>query len=606
MSGLTAQVELLAPRLNARKGFVDLRDWDGLDLTGANDMASIFNAAMVQAAAANMPVTGPAGRYLIGSTITQLAPLIGPAWGRSLTMPHLWLDSAISDGTPVIKRVEATAIEGLYLRNLSIRSGQSNPASAENAVGIMWGDPSDTTPTGQRCTRSRMENVWVSGFATGVRLKGWYNDLDLFIVACQTGFVGRTLNAVVAKITFENNQKDYAIENSDTLTFLKLTQEGPYRTAASTIDGGTDCLILNWRTEADPVTQTVPWLSVGPVEQVRNLRIVGGNVQAPAIGTPALSYDKYIGPRPDIRTRGGSNRRSYTYTADTTFTDVRAPDTDFAFPFSPNNYDATQQPALNFLPNPTMDGLRWGCSNAVVANTGGVVPVLSSETSIVRTGASALRIDASTGGTFQRLELRFNDPWVTSLQSKRVTFGGWIYIPDVESMDGSAGASPTHPVCVGIRQWNGAADTEVAVSVATYQRRNGWNFITVSGVIAADTTELRLRVWLANSATTTVAGTHFIVVDSLYLCPGDCWRDIYEGRVVQSPLASGGVRGGRLEMRMTSSAATTLIADTTQTFQQGDTIIYTDAAAGSAPGIYCTTGGAGGTAVFKAMANLAA
>ena len=42
------------------------------------------------------------------------------------------------------------------------------------------------------------------------------------------------------------------------------------------------------------------------------------------------------------------------------------------------------------------------------------------------------------------------------------------------------------------------------------------------------------------------------------------------------------------------------------TWSVGDRIRYINAAAGAAPGSQCTTGGAGGTAVFKAMAHLAA
>jgi hypothetical protein len=59
--------------------------------------------------------------------------------------------------------------------------------------------------------------------------------------------------------------------------------------------------------------------------------------------------------------------------------------------------------------------------------------------------------------------------------------------------------------------------------------------------------------------------------------------------------------GGRMNMRSDSAPT-----DVDQTFEVGDEVTkFTIAAAGS-PGWFCTTGGAGGTAVFKAKAAVAA
>ena len=62
----------------------------------------------------------------------------------------------------------------------------------------------------------------------------------------------------------------------------------------------------------------------------------------------------------------------------------------------------------------------------------------------------------------------------------------------------------------------------------------------------------------------------------------------------------------RLTVRCTTAEWTTISGDANQSWKAGDMALYTDAAAGAVPGVYCTTGGAGGgTAVFKALAVLA-
>jgi hypothetical protein len=63
---------------------------------------------------------------------------------------------------------------------------------------------------------------------------------------------------------------------------------------------------------------------------------------------------------------------------------------------------------------------------------------------------------------------------------------------------------------------------------------------------------------------------------------------------------------GGIVLRLTQANAATLIADTSYTFIDGDTIEYTDPAAAGNKGIVCTTAGAGGTAVFKAFGVIAA
>lgn len=66
----------------------DLRDWNGLDLTGVSDMATLVQAAINATAAAGVKLAVPGGKILLGSTITipQFANMEGvgnPATGFS-------------------------------------------------------------------------------------------------------------------------------------------------------------------------------------------------------------------------------------------------------------------------------------------------------------------------------------------------------------------------------------------------------------------------------------------------------------------------------------------------------------------------------------------
>ncbi len=47
----------------------DVRDWDGMDMTGSNDCASLIQDAFNQSSKANVPLESPGGDILLGSTI---------------------------------------------------------------------------------------------------------------------------------------------------------------------------------------------------------------------------------------------------------------------------------------------------------------------------------------------------------------------------------------------------------------------------------------------------------------------------------------------------------------------------------------------------------
>ena len=77
--------------LGSRKA--DVRDWNGMDLTGANDCASLISNAAVQATTAGVKVEAPAGVILLGSTVEI------PAGGVIEGVSGLYMASAYSGRT---------------------------------------------------------------------------------------------------------------------------------------------------------------------------------------------------------------------------------------------------------------------------------------------------------------------------------------------------------------------------------------------------------------------------------------------------------------------------------------------------------------------------
>jgi hypothetical protein len=585
-------------KLSAHNRVVRLEDWTGLDLTGTNDMSSILSAAMSQAAAAKYPVIAPSGELLIGTTVTLSAPLIGPSWPRGSLNAALILTPGMTDGSAVLGN---TLANGFHVENVSIDSGAANPGAAVNAIGIKLGTVGGggAGGTGTASRYGVLRNVHINGLAVAYEAQGWSSQfLNLFAYNCTLGLKGEYLNACLLDLICGGCVQGFTLANSQSTTFLRFGDEGTYGTAASTINASEDIVFNNYRTEQTG-RGAVPWLSVGQTSSaniVRNLRILAGAFDDPAAGTHPVVLDYVDGW--EIATRfsnSTTNRRDVSTTINTRNNRRAAPRNYAAYPFVPQSAEAAitdnrrdfQRPVEIFNANPFMDGVRFGCYNlAAAASTGAIT--LTEDTTIYRTGSSSLRIEATTGGTSQRAEWYFNDPWVAALAGQVITLAAVIKTPNETDIKGeeSADAATIYPA-ITIRN---AAGTVIGNSQNGYVLRAGWTFLSCTATVPAAATEIRAEVWLNRGSNNTAIGDH-INVDFMAIAPGDVWEQIYEGNFVQSQLCRGSVESGRLTLRLSIAEAATVIADTTQVFKTGDRIVYTDPLSGGVDGKVLTTTG---------------
>ena len=574
---------------------VRLEDWNGLDLTGTNDMQSILAAAMSEATTAKYPVIGPSGTLLIGSTITASAPLIGPSWPRGSLNAGLRLRPGMTDGTAVLERVLGN---GFHFENIYIETTAESPGAAVNATGFKLGTVGGggAGGVGTATAFGIMRNVQVNGLAVAYELQGWSNEfMNLFAYNCVLGLKGEYMNNTILDIVMGGCAQGFTLLNTGTLTVLRYGEEGTYLTAASTINACSDIIFNNYRTE-QPTGAAVPWLKVGETSSgnlVKNLRILSGQLSYSAAGTYPVELDYVdgweIAPR---LINSSTSRRGIKTTVNTRNQYGRMPKLTYGYPFVPQAAEAAitdnrrdlQRPVEIFNANPFMDGVRFGCYDVYKSTT----LSLAEDTTTFRTGRSSLKVTVDTGGTYQLVQFRYSEPWVAALAGQTITFAARIEIPsgvDVKG-EGGAGSATIYPA---VAIFN-AADTLIGNSANGYALAGGWNFLHCTATIPAAATEIRAAVYINRSANTSTIGDH-INIDFMAIAAGDVWEQIYEGNFVQSQLCRGSVVGGRMTLYMTIAEWATVLADTTQVWKAGDRVIYTDSVAGGVDGQKLTTTG---------------
>lgn len=585
---------------------VRLEDWNltANDLNGTNDMKSIVTAADTQAASAGFPLMLGDCELLLGTTATATVPWIGGNWAygpTASTLPRTKFIPGMTDGSACIK---VGNVGGWHLEKLAVMYGGTvDPAGARSCIGIDIGTYGSSPVASYAGTRGVMRDVYIYGCTTGLRMQGWLNAVyNVHVNSCQTGLIGEQLNTNTFDIVFENCNKGFAIRDTLAVFFQRIEDEGAYGNAASTIDAIRDIVIGAY--SAEQVTRgAYPWLAVGSSgpNRVFNLRILSGLATPPAVGTAPIALDYVDGHEININCTGGASnntRRSISTTANTRNLGTAPPRPQYGFPFTTINM-AHQQPAQNLLPNPYMIGKRFGARDWYLNRV-----TATEETTTFRTGNKALRLTATTtAGGDNYAWWDYSGDIATMAQNNTVTVAGWVYIPSGVSMN--AEPTATYNVVLRISDIDGSNAQTGTSQSASYAVEGGWNFLHATLAFSGTTDRIRIRAFV-NTTTTTATTSQYIIVDSLFVCIGDCWEDIYAGRVTQSPLASGAVDGGKLRLRVTQSYWATIVADPTQEWEVGDTIEYTDPAAAGDKGIVCTTGGAGGTAVFKAFGVIAA
>jgi len=540
------------------------------------------------------------------------------------------LIAGMTDGTAVISGKPATAgeLDGFHIQNITIVGSFTGVVAggARNCIGLdlgtIGGDPGGSGAA-TACSRGTLDNVLVYGCAVGLKSQGWIQTFRRVLLhLCNVGYVGEHNNASSMDFLIESCGQGFQILQAYSLFIARLLDEGAvaYRSASSTVDACRNLTIGNYYVESEAPGLAYPWLVVGGTTECLDTNILTFLCpDAPAAGGVApIHFEKADRFSVNSVSSSGSVNAFHTYTASERYSrNDRSPAPRMAYVApNTNRRDGMQHAALDLLPNSYCEGLRFGCENAFVP-AGGVV--VSEETTIVRTGTSALRITSAVGANNCALFLRFYDAWAVphvqqdddGVDARKITFGAWVWVPNLAGMQYPTDASPFIPT-LGIFRYDsgGSAGANVAITPNQHVVKGRWNFMhcCLAGDYTVTVESLALALWPHYSPSVNAPAapdTPYIIVDSMHLAFGDCWEAMYEGRIQSSPSATGFVKGGRLTVYKTQANAATMIADTTQTYKVGDKVIYIDPASGGYEGQVCTTAGAGGSAVWKGFGLIA-
>lgn len=532
----------------------------------------------------NPSVYLPAGEYVVSETITISRDGF-LFYGDGI---QSWLRPTISDGTACLKiaagcgqwRIDGIRIEARLASEANYISGTAN---AQACIGL------DAYQTGSNfITRFQIGFLRVKNCATGIKLGAFIGTVqDALVINCELGLNGTILNDVTGDMRFENCRKSYSITDSIRIKLNVLEEGTAALNVASTIDNCTSVTISSYY-EWDTANRTEPFLTVGDTTEVKDFNF-SGSVGGATTGIYQLKLNRVdgaiVGGCFNLGTREGSIQTT-SNTKNLTFAGTLTASTALQ--------DDSKQlgVAYNYFPNRSFDLWFRGWGNVAAVRS-----TLSQETTLVRKGANAVKILCTAGQNSNYVQWVLNGPSVAYLRGKTLVLGMWIWVPDQSAFDNSSPTALPGPV---LQSYNGS-DTTTSSANNSRALRNAWNFIMTELAIQSDATEIQV-IAFANQSNTNAAGTEYIVVDSIVLCEKSTpLKKIYNGELIDSPYIDAIAVAGR--MILYASAAP---SDADQVFANGDQVYLTTMAAGSSPGSICTTGGAGGVAVFKGMASLAA
>lgn len=571
---------------------LDVRAFGAKGNGTTDDTAAIQAAATYAIANGYAEVRLPAGTYLVSATINLgRLSLVGEGDGSRIK-------PSISDGSAVLSI--ATATNFFTLRSfridseLSLANFLSGAINAQNCIGIKV-----ISTGGTYSARYVMRDVLVRGCKVGYDINGFIGTLDnVFAQACEQGLIGTTFNSTRAHLRFEECRQDFVLTACAGVHFDQYISEGGALASgllASTVDG------VSGFTMTAPYfehTRNVPFIRFGATTLCKSVTIDGLTVaNGDAVGKDneiyMLAFDKVDGLSIAGRFATGTAGNRYSTTTSTkNLLDLTTSEIDQYYVT-----DASKNlgPARNLFPNPNFDlWLRGYPGVAAVRGT------IAQETTLVRRGSNALKFTATAGQANGYASFTFNDSQLNvTLRGKTVTVYAWVWIPNLTEFNPNP-RPPAAVVCVGITTTGTGGATSRSSDTAGV--RGAWNLISATATIPADCTDFSINLYIIrNSGTTT--GNEYLVADSVYLIEGDGGQTlaVKNGWITDSELNPCQNAGGRMVLRADSAPT-----DVDQTYAVGDQVWKLTAVAAASPGWVCTTGGAGGTAVFKAMANLAA
>jgi hypothetical protein len=562
---------------------------------GTTDDTAAFQAASAYAALQPKgEIYVPAGTYVISSTVDiGTNALRGVGRGSEIL-------TTIDNGSPVFNFVAGSnffSVQGIYV-NSSVNTTQFESGEADALDCIAFKIRSSGSTYSARFV---MRDVIARGCKVGYDITGFIITLEnVWGLYCETGFIGVTMNSSRMHLRFEQCRKDFALSDSDGVHIDQYISEGAVLQAdlvASTID---DCRGVTIGAMYLEQVRTVPFLIVGGTAACNSFTIHGLYVAtadnaATDYDIVPIEFDQVDGLSVEGFFSTGAHHNRYSTTANTKNIRDNTVSTS-ASVWAPHDASKNIGPARNLFANSNFDMWFRGWPSVDIIRC-----ALTQETTIVRRGKNAIRLTMTAAQANGYVSFNHNDGYLgAKLAGKSVTAYAWIWIPDTADFDPAGGASQTTQVDLGI-YFDGTGSTSVRSDSATTVR-GAWNLFRVSATLPANCTRIDIfpRILINNGSAT---GAEYIVVDSIFLIEGNGGQNqhIANGWIMDSDIIQTVGLGGRMNMRSDSAPT-----DVDQTFEVGDEVTkFTIAAAGS-PGWFCTTGGAGGTAVFKAKAAVAA
>lgn len=505
--------------------------------------------------------------------------------------PGVGFYSTISDGSPCLKVAAGCGSWDIEANFFGKQSAEQIAAFHDGSGGALNCVGFEAYQTGSDFITRFRAKIFARNLKTGVRLGAFIGDADVYAYECETGLEGALLNAVEMRLKLENCRKDFSIEASHGFQINALLAEGSVAASTtSTIDGCHGFSIISPYWEWSTNARIQPFLTIGGVTECRSFAIENASLASGngvAFGVDPILLDQVDTCAVSGEFAEGTRRRSVGTTTRSKGVDLRHHTASASWLHDTSrNADA----GINYFPNSHFDLWFRGW-----ASVSGVRAALSRETELVRRGANAVRITATAGtkSNYGTWLLKGSD--VAAMRGKTVRVGMWVFVPDLAAFDEAAATMLPAPVLVSS---NGSASVTSA-AINNRAAKGLWNFMHATVAVQIDASDLRVSCFV-NQSDNLASGHEFVAVDSITLVESSVplWKQ-REGLLRDTAQMYAIGVGGRMV-----AYANAPPTDVNQIYASGDQVWNAAPAPGVPPGWMCTTGGPGGAAVFKAMANL--
>jgi hypothetical protein len=267
------------------------------DFSGKTDQTTAVQAAEAEAFRLKQPLFHPGGTILSGYVLFRV-PLIGEDGYRGTKATF---KSTVNDGSAAF---ETTS---MAISNISFLGDISTSTGPKNSIGLVAGRgyyPEWVLTSTGSLSRGYLNNVQISGFATGFKGFGWINQISgLLITYCNLGALFDTYNGALIDFVGEQNKQDFILFHSNGVHFTRLLIEGTVGTTPSIIDGSSGVQIDGLYTEQHG--RTAPWIKLGDVYYA-NAITLNGIMERCGVGCEPLQQNKVKDLKTNIYFIGGS------------------------------------------------------------------------------------------------------------------------------------------------------------------------------------------------------------------------------------------------------------------------------------------------------------